>query len=122
MKPWDSAVGLSALISVPLTRGQFVQWEIEKRQFTRDLHDRSEKPAFEEIITNRRGNGGYFATVKIGSPGQDLVMQLDTASSDSWVPYSGAPICEGSTSGCPMGSCRLNPFHILFDTLTLANS
>ena len=106
MKPWHSVVVLSALMLAPLPRAQFVQWEIEKRQFTRDLHRRSEKSTFEEIITNQRGRGGYFASVTVGSPGQDLVMQLDTASSDSWVPYSGAPICEGLTSGCSMGSCR----------------
>lgn len=124
MKLWHRSVALSALILAPLLPAQFVHWEIERRQLNLGLHGRSEKSTFEEIITNEKGKGGYFATVKVGDPGQDLVMQLDTASSDAWVPYRGAPICEGST-GCAMGSCRSTDWlnlRVQFDSLTSANS
>lgn len=85
---------------------QVVQWDISKHHTSGGLRARAENLTWEEIITNEKGKGGYFATVTIGSPGQDLVMQLDTASSDTWVPYSGASICEGTTTGCSLGSCK----------------
>ena len=87
-------------------RAQVVQWEFSKQHTSGDLQARSDDLTWEEIITNEKGKGGYFATVTIGNPGQDLVMQLDTASSDTWVPYSGASICEGTTTSCSLGSCK----------------
>lgn len=98
-------------------RGQVVSWGLARRRPGQTLlRERSEESTFEEVIINEKGTGGYFATVTVGSPGQDLVMQLDTASSDTWVPYTGAPICEGLTSGCSMGTCTsiLPKYYYLF--------
>ncbi|KAF4121760.1 Eukaryotic aspartyl protease [Geosmithia morbida] len=104
MKTWTPA----ALICLPMlastSLGSVVQWDIEKRSSGQRLRRRSEKTSHEGVITNEKSQGGYFATISVGTPGQDLVMQLDTASSDIWVPYSGAPICD---SDCSYGSCEL---------------
>lgn len=97
---------LCATLSVALCGAQVVQWDLERRHTTHRVSKRSENSTFEEVIANNKGEGGYFATVTIGSPGQALIMQLDTASSDSWVPYSGAPICEVISAGCDLGSCK----------------
>ena len=63
---------------------------------------------FEEVVTNERFRGGYFSTTKVGTPGQALTLQLDTGSSDIWVPYSGAQVCQRASrqsNGCSFGSC-----------------
>lgn len=98
---------LLGLLALPYgLRAQVVQWDIAKHHANRGLRSRSEDLTWEETIINEKGKGGYFATVTVGNPGQDLVMQLDTASSDTWVPYTGASICEGITTSCSLGSCK----------------
>lgn len=89
---------------------QVIQWDIEKRHDSPRLQRRSDS-TFEAPIKNDKRNGGYFATVQIGSPGQNLTLQIDTGSSDVWVPYSGASICTDTSSdndGCTFGSCTLS--------------
>ena len=94
------------------TRAQVVLWDIEKRHIATHLSRRSDS-AHEEIILNEKGHGGYFATASLGTPGQNVTLQLDTGSSDTWVPYSGANVCLGSSvtnKGCYMGSCECSPY------------
>ncbi|KAL2203934.1 acid protease [Sarocladium strictum] len=104
--------GLSLLIPIalallPLTEAQVVQWEIYRRNDGSQVHRRAER-TYEETIVNERGRGGYFATARLGTPGQNVTLQLDTASSDIWIPYSGASICRTKSSsgrsGCYLGS------------------
>ncbi|KAK4447594.1 mitochondrial elongation factor g 1-like protein [Podospora aff. communis PSN243] len=60
---------------------------------------------YEEVIKNEDTRGGYFATCKLGTPAQDLTLQLDTGSSDIWVPDSSAKVCtESRTRGCDLGT------------------
>jgi hypothetical protein len=107
--------GLLLLFSVifaswPLAEAQVVQWDIQRRHVDIPLQRRVER-TYEETIANEKGRGGYFANARIGSPGQNVTLQLDTASSDIWVPYSHAGICRTKSlsgeSGCFMGSCKL---------------
>ncbi|KAM0276857.1 hypothetical protein ACHAQH_006333 [Verticillium albo-atrum] len=42
-------------------------------------------PTVESEVTN--GHIGYFTKVRIGTPGQELSLHLDTGSADLWVPY-----------------------------------
>ena len=105
MKPL-SLLGFCLALSFTASTAQVVQWHLERHPSIAKVDRRSDESTFEEVITNEKGKGGYFATVRIGNPGQDLVLQLDTASSDSWVPYSGAPICEAISVGCKLGSCQ----------------
>ncbi|CAH0037749.1 unnamed protein product [Clonostachys rhizophaga] len=84
-----------------MAMAQVVTWDIEKRATGESLQRRS-KSAFEEIILNEKGRGGYFATVQIGSPGQNMTMQLDTGSSDVWIPHCGATVCKSGL--CMLGS------------------
>jgi hypothetical protein len=58
-------------------------------------------------LTNDEVEGLYFANVTVGTPGQTLGLQIDTGSSDVWVPSSTARFCEEAREGgCPLGSCE----------------
>ncbi|PFH55457.1 hypothetical protein XA68_18276 [Ophiocordyceps unilateralis] len=60
---------------------------------------------FKIPILNDRERGGYFINVTIGVPGQDMALQLDTGSSDVWVPSSNAKLCrKPGDGGCSLGS------------------
>lgn len=51
--------------------------------------------------------GLYVANATVGTPGQPLTFQVDTGSSDVWVPSSSASICKDiKDGGCPFGSCK----------------
>lgn len=89
-----------------------VQWDIRRtprheefQRLNRRLRKRDDTVL--EVITNEKLRGGYFATCKVGTPGQDLTLQLDTGSSDIWVPDSGARVCReiGTQEGCALGAC-----------------
>jgi elongation factor G len=84
-----------------------VLWDIERRQHGPPQLYRRAKTA-EEVITNERQRGGYYATVRVGTPFQDVVLQLDTGSSDTWVPSARAPVCSElfDVNPCPLGSCK----------------
>lgn len=92
---------------LPRALTQVVQWDISRRSDLPLLRRRGS--TLGSTIENV-AQAGYFAKVNIGSPGQELTLQLDTGSSDVWVPYSSASICgDRSSGGCPYGSCA-TPF------------
>lgn len=100
----------SLLASV--AQAQVVQWNIQKREAKpKEGLIKRAASTYTEVITNEEARGGYFATVSIGTPSQNLTLQLDTGSSDIWVPSSEASICStsgrtssSSSSGCTFGS------------------
>lgn len=109
-----AALATSSLLA-SAAHAQVVAWDITKRDVgstTEGLQKRS--TTYQEVITNEKSRGGYFATVAVGTPSQNLTLQLDTGSSDIWLPYSGASICSTSTrssssassTGCTLGSCE----------------
>ncbi|KAJ9151831.1 Acid protease [Pleurostoma richardsiae] len=101
------AVAASTLLAAAANaQNGVVRWDIERRELRPKLGKRA-GDTFEEVITNEQARGGYFATCQVGTPGQDLTLQLDTGSSDIWVPYSQSSVCEGtttSTNACTFGS------------------
>ncbi|KAK8075581.1 hypothetical protein PG997_010244 [Apiospora hydei] len=110
-----------------IAHAQVVQFDIAKRatQPNRQRLSKREATTYEETITNEKQRGGYFATVSVGSPAQKLTLQLDTGSSDIWVPSSSSSVCtksapsggsrggdgaeSGEDEGCTLGSCKLQP-------------
>jgi hypothetical protein len=59
-------------------------------------------------LGNAEQAGLYFANITVGTPGQDLQVQIDTGSSDTWVPSSSASICSNQREGgCSGGTCEL---------------
>ncbi len=84
-----------------------VQWDIQRSQRPQEFaRVRKRAGTFEEVVTNEQTRGGYFATCRLGTPGQNLTLQLDTGSSDIWVPYVKAEVCQAAkTGGCSFGAC-----------------
>ncbi|KAI1764718.1 acid protease [Hypoxylon sp. FL1150] len=98
------AAATGALVA-SVAQAQVVQWDIVKRQTAPNTLTRRQSNTFTEVITNEKLRGGYFATCSIGTPAQNLTLQLDTGSSDIWVPSSSASVCDdASQGGCSFGS------------------
>lgn len=86
-----------------------VQWDIAKRQGPGPKLNKRASSTAQTDIANKQMVGGYFAECKVGTPPQTLTLQLDTGSSDIWVPSSKAQVCtqkSQSSSGCTMGTCK----------------
>lgn len=61
----------------------------------RDPHHRLGKRAsYTESLVNNITGGGYYASVTVGTPGQDVDMVLDTGSSDAFLIAQYANLCE----------------------------
>jgi len=83
-----------------------VKWDIQKRQQPQDFKRLGRRAStYEEVISNEDARGGYFATCSLGTPSQNLTLQLDTGSSDIWVPDTAAAVCRAArTRGCDLGA------------------
>ena len=55
-------------------------------------------------ITQNDQKNLYTIPLAIGTPPQMFNLQLDTGSSDLWVPANNATACTGTQGGCPGGS------------------
>lgn len=105
------AVGASLARSVAAeSPGGAISWDIERKKVPiRGVNIlRKRASTYEEVITNELLRGGYFATCSVGSNSQKLTLQLDTGSSDTWVPHPDAKACQDSASypeGCTFGTC-----------------
>ena len=109
MKGTTVAASLGASLLAATAAAQVVQWDFEKQQRDgRRVNRRAS--SVDASVANEAQDGGYFASVTIGTPGQKFSLQLDTGSSDIWVPYVEAQACEQSyiqnTEGCTRGSCK----------------
>ncbi|KAK3395715.1 aspartic peptidase domain-containing protein [Sordaria brevicollis] len=81
-----------------------VQWNIQKRHAS-TIPNRLPRRAgstYDAILRNERLQGGYYTDCEMGTPGQKVTLQLDTGSSDIWVPDSATSVCEDN--GCQFGS------------------
>ncbi|KAI2622373.1 acid protease [Hypoxylon sp. NC1633] len=95
----------AGVLFASVAQAQVVQWDVVKRRVIPQFRKRADG-TFTEVITNEKMRGGYFASCQIGTPGQNLTLQLDTGSSDIWVPSSSASVCQSSSQagGCTFGS------------------
>ena len=96
-------------IQMNIARNEVAQRsQLERRQlFNRGLDKRANTVQVE--LGNAVTAGLYFANISVGTPAQHLMVQIDTGSSDVWVPANTAPVCAESASqggGCDGGSCK----------------
>lgn len=109
----SSALALAATLLTSSASAQVLQWDIEKRahQGSNPLRRRDDSSTVNQVVKNEQTQGGYFATVKIGSNKQELSLQLDTGSSDVWVPYYQAEACQAHGGRQPSKGCVLGSFN-----------
>lgn len=96
------AVSAGFLLAPAANAAGTVQWDIQKHH-PKARFGRRAADTHEGVITNELTRGGYFATCSMGTPGQNLTLQLDTGSSDIWVPWHQATVCEQDK--CTLGNC-----------------
>ncbi|PNY24890.1 Elongation factor G, mitochondrial [Tolypocladium capitatum] len=98
-----SLCSISTLALSSSAFGQVVQWDIVKSDALLPRLRPRDGSSFDSALNNNIQLGGYIATVQVGTPGQQLSLQLDTGSSDVWVPSNKASICR-SKAGCQLGT------------------
>ncbi|UKZ75837.1 hypothetical protein TrVFT333_003532 [Trichoderma virens FT-333] len=99
-----SPLAVAGVVLASAAQAQVVQFDIEKRHAP-SLRRRD--ATIDATLSNEKVQGGYFINVQVGTPGQNITLQLDTGSSDVWVPASTAAICtevSQQNPGCTFGS------------------
>jgi len=98
-----------ALLVLPLlvlAEPKILQLDFERRELipsnTADKLRRRGAP--EAPLFNAQGDLLYLVNVTVGTPPQPLQLQLDTGSSDIWLPYSGSTQCSARANRCNEGS------------------
>lgn len=90
----------TAAVHVPIVKNHHVQADqLQAAQLRR-------RGTVTESLGNAQQFGLYYANITAGTPAQDLSLQIDTGSSDVWLPSSTARLCR-SRQGCEGGSCKL---------------
>ncbi|TLS21937.1 uncharacterized protein PpBr36_09425 [Pyricularia pennisetigena] len=84
---------LGALLIAPAAVSATVSFELMRSTSEAPHPHLGKRSTFVESIANNITGGGYYLDVKIGTPGQDARMILDTGSSDAWVVSSRADLC-----------------------------
>jgi hypothetical protein len=101
-----SPLTIAGVALASAVQAQVVQFDIEKRHGP-SLRRRA--ATINGVLSNQQVEGGYFISVQIGTPPQNITLQLDTGSSDVWVPASTSAICTEVSQrnpGCTFGSCK----------------
>lgn len=84
---------LGALLIAPAAVSATISFELIRSTTDSPHPHLGKRSTFVESIANNVTGGGYYLDVKIGTPGQDARMILDTGSSDAWVVSTRADLC-----------------------------
>ncbi|TVY54087.1 putative aspartic-type endopeptidase opsB [Lachnellula cervina] len=102
-------IGASAnTIQMNIARDPAVQAaQLEAHYVRSRLVRRGSDSTVTESLANNVTGGLYAASITVGTPPQKLTLQIDTGSSDVWVPVAGSVICDTPViqgGGCPGGT------------------
>lgn len=102
MKSMTAAVAATILATVDAQDG-YLKWDIERMLSpSGSTLNRRDNGAVNEVLRNAAN--AYYAPVTIGTPAQKFYLQIDTGSSDIWVPASTATDCIRGR--CKLGTCK----------------
>jgi len=74
------------------------------RMYRKERSILTKRDAFSVNIGNDLAYGLYYVNASVGTPPQDVQLQIDTGSSDVWM--FGTQSCDSSTSPCIGGDCE----------------
>jgi hypothetical protein len=98
-----SAYALAAnVVKMVITKSNPVVYDLS-RDLTNDIHARA--TITETLFNNYTGGTAYIANVKVGSPGQELLLLIDTGSSDTFVLAINDDQCTDSDVMSIYGPC-----------------
>lgn len=112
----DSPSAMPGVLHLPLTRQRAVASPRDRHRRRQQLLGARQLPGTTTTalatdtaaLLNNVTAGAYVTTVQVGTPPQQLTLQVDTGSSDLWLPSVTAPTCvRGGPNGCFYGSCKL---------------
>jgi predicted aspartyl protease len=104
-----AASSLLSIVSGQDAPGTFSLKIVKNRQV--EKAQLAKRGTVQTTLTNYAQAGLYAANATVGTPPQSFTFQVDTGSSDVWVPSSSASICKDvANGGCPFGSCKSCPF------------
>lgn len=87
------AVLFAALADVAASQ-LVVSTNFKRVSFPPDLAQITRRGAFDVTAINNLTGGGYYSEVEVGTPGQKMLMSLDTGSTDAWVMDKQADLCN----------------------------
>ncbi|KAF6831805.1 aspartic endopeptidase [Colletotrichum musicola] len=79
-------------------------------QFPPDLVQITRRDTLNLAAINNITGGGYYSEVEVGTPGQKMLMHLDTGSSDTWVVDKQADLCTSRSMQSTYGTGCTTPF------------
>ena len=96
-----ATLALLCAVSPAVASPKVVQMEVKKHRRAAGPNNLLRRQSSVQTdLGNYGGLGLYAMNVSVGTPPQSITVQLDTGSSDFWVPVTGSSVCDLQTALC----------------------